>query len=343
MKRIFIISMSLLVICIWVPSKANANSYGEGLVWATEQHRAEFWFGKNNGFNHVDAKNKIKWYIWDLEENYYLSLRKPFALRPAQVVKVLDLKSKCTSIPIKVRRELSSKDASDSLNATTIQFFQVKLGIDKVTPTQIISRPVIYSIEPASWSANTVAEQDFHVPICEESIGGPISGLLSNQITLNYRFTYSTPVKENLVSIDPKCDEILNNLCMFYSNISRVPGIKFTESEINSEVLKEAYEEKIASEREYLQAKPCEIPYASYSQQSNSNVLITDNKARCDSSLRNLEFLTNEIAKATKKNAATPTPVASPKKVAITCIKGKKVKQVSGINAKCQKGYSKIR
>jgi hypothetical protein len=127
--------------------------------------------------------------------------------------------------------------------------------------------------------------------------------------------------------------------------------------------LKYAYQETIDREKDYLQAKPCDVPYASYDQQSNSNIMVKDNKALCESSQRNLNFLNSEIARASKLLQPTPTPTPTPtpvatatttpsatvvatvkptaKKTTITCVKGKTTKKVTGVNPKCPAGYKK--
>jgi hypothetical protein len=184
-------------------------------------------------------------------------------------------------------------------------------------------------------------EIQLDVPICADSIGKSLSELLGNRVTINYRVAYSTNFDENLNKIDPKCDEVLGDRCMFYSPIISFPNVEFSQSNLDIESLKYAYQETIDKERNYLQAKPCEVPYLSYDQQSNSNIMVKDNKALCESAQRNLDFLNAEIAKATKLLQPSPSTTVSPKLVKITCIKGKTIRKVSGANAKCPKGYRK--
>ena len=127
------------------------------------------------------------------------------------------------------------------------------------------------------------------------------------------------------------------NVC----SIARILDIKFTQSNLDLESLKYAYQETIDKEKNYLQAKPCDVPYLSHDQQSNSNIMVKDNRALCESAQRNLDFLNSEIARATKSLEPTPKSTISPKKITITCLKGKVIKKVTGINPKCPSGYKK--
>ena len=299
MKRFALIFLTVLLTAVGLPSNSYANNSSKALIWGVSPVLQTFEFGKS-GFLHRDLSKKVKWYLWDLENHYYLSLRKPFSIRVAQEIKILDKDSKCTSVPIKVRRHLSLSEAADTSNITSIQFFQSDIGFNKgITPQQVMARPIIFTIGPLDWRANSQEEQDFSIPVCEESIGKPLSGLIGNEITLNYRYSYSTNADESFINIDPKCDEIKDNKCFFNSGIVRIFGIKFSESNASLETLKSLYQETIDREKNYLQSKPCEIPFLYYDQQSNSNILRKDNKVLCNSSLRNLEFLNSEITTLT--------------------------------------------
>ena len=375
MKRLAPLILTVILIAVGLPSKSYADNSSLALVWGPSPILSTFEFGKN-GFNHLDLRKKVKWYNWDLENNYYLSLRKPFSIRIAQEIKILDKDSKCTSVPIKVRRHLSLSQAADSLNSTSIQFFASDIGFNKgISTQQVISRPIIFTIGPSDWKANSLEEQDFSVPVCEDSLGRAVSGLIGSEITLNFRYTYSTNADESYINIDPKCDEIKENKCIFNSGIVRIFRIKFSESNASLETLKSLYQETIDREKNYLQSKPCEIPYLYYEQQSNSNVLRKDNKVLCDSSLRNLEFLNSEITGLTnailsaelkaKQEAEVKTAAelkakqeaeakaaaelkakqeaeakaAALKKTTINCVKGKLIKKVTSVKPKCPSGY----
>ena len=375
MKRLAPLILTVILIAVGLPSKSYADNSSLALVWGPSPILSTFEFGKN-GFLHLDLSKKVKWYSWDLENNYYLSLRKPFSIRVAQEIKILDKDSKCTSVPIKVRRHLSLSQAADSLNSTSIQFFASDIGFNKgISTQQVISRPIIFTIGPSDWKANSLEEQDFSVPVCEDSLGRPISGLIGSEITLNFRYSYSTNADQSYINIDPKCDEIKEDKCIFSSGIVRVFGIKFSQSNASLDSLKSVYQETIEREKNYLQPKPCEVPYLYYEQQSNSNILRKDNKVLCDSSLRNLEFLNSEISTVTKailsaevkakqeaeiktaaelkakqeaevKTAAelkakqeAEVKAAALKKTTITCVKGKLTKKLTAVKPKCPAGY----
>lgn len=337
MKQLTSIFLALIVIVFAQPSNSYANSNGEVLVWKPWTFGLAF----DHNANHIDLSKKIKWYSWDVENKYFLSFRQPFSIRLAQEVKITDIKASCTSVPIRVKRELSKKEATDVSNQTLIQFFQADFGLNKgITRSQLYSKPIIFTIDSSSW--NVVDDEiQLAVPICANSIGKSLVELSGNSVTMNLRIVYSTNFDENLNKIDPKCDEILGDRCMFYSPIQPIFGIKFSESNLDFESLKYAYQETIDKEKNYLQAKPCEVPYLSHDKQSNSNIMVKDNKALCESAQRNLDFLNSEIAKATKLLQPSPSTTVSPKLVKITCIKGKTTKKVSGINPKCPKGYKK--
>ena len=376
MKRLAPLILTVILIAVGLPSKSYADNSSLALVWGPSPILSTFEFGKN-GFLHLDLSKKVKWYSWDLENNYYLSLRKPFSIRVAQEIKILDKDSKCTSVPIKVRRHLSLSQAADSLNSTSIQFFASDIGFNKgISTQQVISRPIIFTIGPSDWKANSLEEQDFSVPVCDDSLGRPISGLIGSEITLNFRYSYSTNADQSYINIDPKCDEIKEDKCIFSSGIVRVFGIKFSQSNASLDSLKSVYQETIEREKNYLQPKPCEVPYLYYEQQSNSNILRKDNKVLCDSSLRNLEFLNSEISTVTKailsaevkakqeaeiKTAAElkakqeaevkaaaelkakqeATVKAAAKKTTITCVKGKLTKKITAVKPVCPAGYKK--
>jgi hypothetical protein len=68
---------------------------------------------------------------------------------------------------------------------------------------------------------------------------------------------------------------------------------------------------------------------------------VKDNKALCESSQRNLDFLNSEIARASKLLQPTPISKVTPKPTKITCVKSKQTKKVNGLNAKCPKGFKK--
>ena len=189
-KRFALIFLTVLLTAVGLPSNSYANNSSKALIWGVSPVLQTFEFGKS-GFLHRDLSKKVKWYLWDLENHYYLSLRKPFSIRVAQEIKILDKDSKCTSVPIKVRRHLSLSEAADTSNITSIQFFQSDIGFNKgITPQQVMARPIIFTIGPLDWRANSQEEQDFSIPVCEESIGKPLSGLIGNEITLNYRYSY---------------------------------------------------------------------------------------------------------------------------------------------------------
>ena len=380
MKRLLSLILTVILIAVGLPSKSYADNSSLALVWGPSPILHTFEFGKN-GFLHLDLTKKVKWYSWDLENNHYLSLRQPFSIRIAQEIKILDKDSKCTSVPIKVRRHLSLSQAADSLNSTSIQFFASDIGFNKgISTQQVISRPIIFTIGPSDWKANSLEEQDFSVPVCEDSLGRAVSGLIGSEITLNFRYTYSTNADESYINIDPKCDEIKDNRCIFNSGIVRVFRVKFTQTSPSLASLKSVYQETIGRESDYLQAKPCEVPYLDYDQQSNSNTLRKDNKALCESRLRNLEFLNSEIAtfsrailsaelkakqeaelkakqdaesqaaaalKAKQESEANAgaakatAKAAATKKTTIACVKGKLIKKVTAVKPMCPAGYKK--
>lgn len=361
MKRLISIFLALSVITLGLPSNSFANSNGEALIWKPWTFRPAF----QQNANHIDLSKKIKWYSWDVENKYFLSFRQPFSIRLAEEVKITNVNVNCTSVPIRVKRELSQKEAADASNQTLIQFFQADFGSNRgITRSQLNSKPIIFTIDSSSW--NVVDDEiQLAVPICANSIGKSLAELVGNSVSINLRIAYSTNFDENLNKIDPKCDEILGGKCMFYSPIQAIFGIKFSELNLDFESLKYAYQETIDKEKNYLQAKPCEVPYASYDQQSNSNKMVKDNKAICEASKRNLDFLNSELEKAkrvvspsssptpaTKVGASSsPTPTSSPlpkttsavlsQKSTITCTKGKKVKKVEAVKPKCPKGYKK--
>jgi hypothetical protein len=99
---------------------------------------------------------------------------------------------------------------------------------------------------------------------------------------------------------------------MYYSSVIRIP-IQFNQSSLSLEKVKTAYQETIDKEKDYLQAKPCDVPYASYDKQSNSYIMVKDNKALCESSRRNLNFLNSEISRASKLPQPNPSTTVSPK------------------------------
>ena len=252
MKRLAPLILTVILIAVVLPSKSYADNSSLALVWGPSPILSTFEFGKN-GFLHLDLSKKVKWYSWDLENNYYLSLRKPFSIRVAQEIKILDKDSKCTSVPIKVRRHLSLSQAADSLNSTSIQFFASDIGFNKgISTQQVISRPIIFTIGPSDWKANSLEEQDFSVPVCDDSLGRPISGLIGSEITLNFRYSYSTNADQSYINIDPKCDEIKEDKCIFSSGIVRVFGIKFSQSNVSLDSLKSVYQETIEREKNYL-------------------------------------------------------------------------------------------
>jgi len=337
MRRNWVIFLTLVLLSSGLPSNSYANSNGEALVWKPWTLRPAF----QQNANHIDLSKKIKWYSWDVENKYFLSFRQPFSIRLAEEVKIANVNVNCTSVPIRVKRELSQKEASDLYNQTLIQFFQADFGLNKgITRSQLYSKPMIFTINSSSW--NIVDDEiKLDVPVCADSIGKSLAELVGNSVTMNLRIAYSTNFDENLNKIDPKCDEILGDKCMFYSPIQPIFGIKFSQSSLNLESLKYAYQETIDKEKDYLQAKPCDVPYASYDQQSNSNIMVKDNKALCESSQRNLDFLNSEIARASKLLQPTPISKVSPKLTKITCVKGKSIKKISGTNPKCPKGYKK--
>ena len=337
MRRNWVIFLTLVLLSSGLPSNSYANSNGEALVWKPWTLRPAF----QQNANHIDLSKKIKWYSWDVENKYFLSFRQPFSIRVAEEVKIANVNVNCTSVPIRVKRELSQKEASDLDNQTLIQFFQADFGFNKgITPSQLSSKPIIFTINPSSW--NVVEDEiKLDVPVCADSIGKSLAELVGNSVTINLRIAYSTNFDENLNKIDPKCDEILGDKCMFYSPIQPIFGIKFSQSSLNLENLKYAYQETIDKEKDYLQAKPCDVPYASFDQQSNSNIMVKDNRALCESSQRNLNFLNSEIARASKLLQPTPISTVSPKLTKITCVKGKTTKKVTGINPKCPKGFKK--
>ncbi len=310
---------------------------GEALIWKPWTIRPAF----DHNANHIDLSKKIKWYSWDVENKYFLSFRQPFSIRLAQEVKISDINVNCTSVPIRIKRELSATEVTDASNQTLIQFFQADFGSKKgMTRSQLYSKPMIFTVDSSSWNKSD-NEIKLDVPICADSIGKSIAELVSNSVTINLRIAYATNFDENLNRIDPKCDEILGGKCMFYSPIAQILDIKFTQSNLDLESLKYAYQETIDKEKNYLQAKPCDVPYLSHDQQSNSNIMVKDNRALCESAQRNLDFLNSEIARATKSLEPTPKSTISPKKITITCLKGKVIKKVTGINPKCPSGYKK--
>ena len=339
MRRNWVFFLTLVLLSSGLPSNSYASSNGEALVWKPYPIGPAFELGS---YNHTDVSKKIKWYSWNPDDKYFVSFARPFTIRLAQEVKITDKNANCTSVPIKVRREISEREVTDSLNQTSIQFFQADFGFNKaITPSQIISRPIIYTVDPSSWKDKVDQEINLHVPICSDSIGKSLSELVGNEITINLRLSYSTNVDENLANIDPKCSEILGSKCMFYSRVVSIFKVKFNQSSLNLENLKYAYQETIDKEKDYLQAKPCDVPYASFDQQSNSNIMVKDNRALCESAQRNLDFLNSEIARATKSLEPTSKSTISPKKITITCLKGKVIKKVTGINPKCPSGYKK--
>ena len=300
MKRLTFIALIIFLSTVGISSISYANNSSVASIWSPKPILSTFEFSKN-GWNHLDLSKKVKWYLWDLENHHYLSLRQPFSIRVAQEIKILDKDSKCTSVPIKVRRHLSLSEATDTSNITSIQFFPSDFGLNRgITPQQVMARPIVFTIGPLDWKINTLEEQDFAIPVCEEAIGRPLSGLVGNEITLNFRYSYSTKADKSFINIDPKCDEIKDERCIFNSGIVRIFRIKFAETNPSLDTIRSVYQETILREKNYLQSKPCETPYLYYDQQSNSNILRKDNKALCDSSQRNLEFLNSEIAIATK-------------------------------------------
>jgi hypothetical protein len=339
MRRKLVILLTLVFLSSGLPSNSYASSNGEALVWKPYPIGTAFELGS---YNHTDVSKKIKWYSWNPDDKYFVSFAQPFTIRLAQEVKITDKNANCTSVPIKVRREISEREVTDTLNQTSIQFFQADFGFNKaVTPSQIISRPIIYTVGPSSWKDKVDQEINLHVPICSDSIGKSLPELVGNEITINLRLAYSTNVDENLANIDPKCSEILGNKCMFYSRVASIFKVKFSQSSLNLENLKYAYQETIDKEMDYLQPKPCDVPYASYDKQSNSNISVKDNKALCESSQRNLDFLNSEIARASELLQPTPISKVTPKPTKIACVKGKQTKKVNGPNAKCPKGFKK--
>lgn len=342
MRRNLVVLLTLVLLSSSLPSISYASSNGEALIWSASPIRPSINLG--NSYSHIDASKKLKWYVWDLENKYFLSNRQPFSIRFAKEIKITDKNANCTSVPISIRRELSERDILDTSNQTYIEFFQIDIGFNKtITPTQITARPIIYNINPSNWKGKSQEEIIAYLPICKDSIGKSIADLVGNEITINFRITYSTNVGEDLMNIEPKCTNVLEGKCMFYSGISRIFGVKFIQSDLNLESLKYAYQETIDKEKDYLQAKPCDVPYTSYDQQSNSNIMLKDNNALCESSQRNLDFLNSEISRALKLLQPTPSPtptkVAVAKKILINCVKGKITKKVSGTNPKCPKGY----
>jgi len=337
MKRLISTFLALSVITFGLPSNSYANAKGEALVWFPRTFSPAF----DHNALHIDLSKKIKWFVWDVENKYFISYRQPFSIRPAQKVRISDVNANCTSVPIRVKRELSQKQAADVSNHTLIQFFQADFGSNRgMTRSQLYSKPLIFTINQSSW--NVVDDEiQLDVPICADSIGKSLSELLGNRVTINYRVAYSTNFDENLNKIDPKCDEVLGDRCMFYSPIISFPYVEFSQSNLDLESLKYAYQETIDKEKNYLQAKPCEVPYEWHDQQSNSNILVKDNRALCESAQRNLDFLNSEIARASKLLQPMSSTTVSPKLVNITCIKGKTTKKVSGTNPKCPKGYKK--
>jgi hypothetical protein len=337
MKRLISIFLALSIITFGLPSNSYANNHGEALIWKPLTFRPAF----QQNANHTDLSKKIKWYSWDVENKYFLSFRQPFSIRLAEEVKITNVNVNCTSVPIRVKRELSQKEAADRSNQTLIQFFQADFGLNRgITRSQLNSKPIIFTIDSSSWNVDD-DEIKLDVPVCADSLEKSLAELVGNSVTINLRLAYSTNFDENLNRIDPKCDEILGDKCMFYSPIQPIFGVKFSQSNFDLDSLKYAYQETIDKEKKYLQAKPCDVPYASYDQQSNSNIMVKDNKALCESAQRNLDFLNAEIAKATKLLQPSPSTTVSPKLVKITCIKGKTIRKVSGANAKCPKGYRK--
>jgi len=341
MRKYLVIVLSIWLLTLGLPFTSNAAiSNGEALVWSASPIRPSLDLGKS--YSHIDASKKIKWYVWDLENKYFLSNKQPFTIRVAKEVKIIDKNANCVGIPINIRRELSEKEAIDAINQTYIEFFQADIGFNKsISPAQIASRSIIYTIDHSAWKSKSKEEIDSYIPICGDSIGKAIADLIGNEITINFRVAYSTNSEENLVNIDPKCTQIIGSKCMFYSAVTRIFGVKFNLSNLDLESLKYAYQDTIDKEKDYLKAKPCDVPYASYDQQSNSNILVTDSKALCESAQRNLDFLNSEIAKALKRSQPIPSTSVSPKALTITCIKGKTTKKVSGTNPKCPKGYKK--
>lgn len=367
----------LASVVIFSPSaKAIGNS--EINLWQTAPVRIAFEFG-NGSYTHIDAAKKIKWYVWDLQKKYYLSQKMPFAIRPAKEVRILDVNSKCTSVPIVITRELSQAEASDQQNQTVIQFFQPKIGLDRSsTLAQITSRQVIFSLGPSNWSSISNTQMEVQIPICEDMLGARISTLVNNEISLPFRYVYSTKHDSSLDNFDPKCSEVVSGKCFFYNKPVNIYGIKFSQSNPEFDTVKEFYQEQIDKEKDYLKSRPCEIPYSSYDQQSNSNILIKDNEAICESSQMNLDFLTSQILLHSKSllakvspspsvsHAPTPKPLTSvsptptatfvanssqessakskitiEKRTSIICAKGKVTKKVTGINPKCPTGYKK--
>jgi hypothetical protein len=340
MRRNLVIFLTLVLLLSGLPSNSYADSNGEALVWSASPIRPSINLG--NSYNHIDASKKLKWYVWDLEKNYFLSYRQPYTIRFAKEIKIIDKNANCTIVPINLRRELSEKEILDTSNQTYIQFFQADIGFNKsITPTQITARPIILTINPTSWKGKSQEEIISYLPICKDSIGKSIADLIGNEVTINFRIAYSTNVDETSMNIDPKCTEVLEGKCMFYSGVTRIFGIKFSQSSLNLENLKYAYQETIDKEKDYLQAKPCDVPYASYDQQSNSNIMVKDNKALCESSQRNLDFLNSEIARASKLLQPTTISTVSPKLTKITCTKGKLTKKVTAVKPKCPSGYKK--
>ena len=338
MRRIISVFLTVSIMNISLPIHSYATNNGEALIWSASPVRPSLNLG--NSYSHIDASKKIKWYVWDLENKYFLSNKQPFTIRVAKEVKIVDKSANCVDIPVNIRRELSEKEATDPTNQTYIEFFQADFGFNKsISPSQIASRPIIHTINYSSWKGKLQEEIVSYIPICRDSIGKSISDLMGNEITLNFRVAYSSILDENLVNIEPKCTQILGGKCIFYSAVTRIFGVKLNLSSLDLQDLRYAYQETIDKDKDYLQAKPCDIPYASYDQQSNVNIMVKDSKALCESAQRNLDFLNLEIAKALKPLQPIPSTTTSPKLVNITCIKGKTTKKVSGTNPKCPKGY----
>lgn len=303
----------------------------------------------------------------------------PFAIRSAKEIKIKDTSSKCTGVPIRVEREISQSNSIDKENQTVIQFFQPRIGLDRSsTPTQIASRTVIFTVGPSNWESTSNSEIELYIPICEEMLNVKLSELVNKEISLPFRYVYSTKYDDIIANIEPKCNEINSNRCYFYTKPTNIFGIKFSTSNIDIESVKDFYQDQIDNEREYLKSKPCDVSKLTYDKQSNTNILMKDNKAICESSQRNLDFLSSEITQLTNRSSVKPSPslsviatptitqvpsltpspmatvsvLASPaprspstmssaRKFTITCTKGKLTKKVTGVNPKCPTGYKK--
>ena len=212
MRRIISVFLTVSIMNISLPIHSYATNNGEALIWSASPVRPSLNLG--NSYSHIDASKKIKWYVWDLENKYFLSNKQPFTIRVAKEVKIVDKSANCVDIPVNIRRELSEKEATDPTNQTYIEFFQADFGFNKsISPSQIASRPIIHTINYSSWKGKLQEEIVSYIPICRDSIGKSISDLMGNEITLNFRVAYSSILDENLVNIEPKCTQILGGKC----------------------------------------------------------------------------------------------------------------------------------